>query len=62
MTQRLQILREELAEFKASYQAERANYPVGWVPGRKLFVTGLMLFELEKAGMIQGNGCGEYRV
>lgn len=62
MTPRLQILREELAEFKASYQAERANYPGGWVPGRKLFVTGLMLFELEKAGMIQGNGCGEYRV
>lgn len=61
MTKRQLILDQELVEFRASYAAERPNYPSGWVPGRKLFVTGFMLWELAKAGLIQENGCGEYR-
>jgi len=61
MNKRLLILREELAEFRAAYASERRNYPGGWVPGRMLPLTGLMLVELVKAGMIQDNGRGEFR-
>lgn len=61
MSRRLQILREELEDFRVGYREERRNYPSGWVPGRVIRVTGLMLYELEKNGMIESNGRGEYR-
>lgn len=61
MNKRLITLREELAEFRAAYAAERRNYPGGWVPGRMLPLSGLMLRELTEDGMIQDNGRGEFR-
>ncbi len=57
MNKRQQILAEEMADFRASWQAAGG----GWVSGRMLMVTGFMLRELEEAGMVEGNGRGEYR-
>lgn len=55
---RRQILEDEYAEFVASWQAERARWVDGYVPGRLLLVTGLTLRELEEAGYVESNGAG----
>lgn len=58
---RHEIHREEYQEFLQAYRAEKRNYPSGFVPARVLPLTGLMLYELERAGYITQDGRFSYR-
>ena len=55
------LRRQDMADFMEAWSQERARWPGGAVPGRMLTVTGLILFELERAGRIESDGNGNYR-
>lgn len=51
-----QALAEEFADFQEAYRAERRKSGRRFIEARLLFNTGIILTELEKAGLIVRDG------
>ena len=56
-TELLELKRQDMRDFMESWREEQALYG-GWVPARKLHVTGIILHELVEAGKVETDGFG----
>jgi len=55
-----QNLNEDMAEFRAAHRLESKS-AYNYVPARLITLPGLVLYELERRGMIESNGGHSYR-